>query len=127
MKKEMDLQTLYRSLEMLTENFFKVENCLYQWALKRFNQNDRELFYDITSSYFIGRKCIIAEFGYSRDKRRDQEQVVIGLVTTSDGFPIKCNIYSGKNQIRRRFQRLLQTLSKDTLLKRLSLWGTGGC
>ncbi|MEI3615058.1 IS1634 family transposase, partial [Pseudogracilibacillus sp. SO30301A] len=40
-------------------------------------------------------KCVIAEYGYSRDKRRDREQIVIGLVTTADGFPIKCTIYPG--------------------------------
>lgn len=55
----------------------------------------QELFYDITSSYLEGHQCIIAEFGYSRDHRGDREQIVIGLVTTYDGFPVKCNIYPG--------------------------------
>lgn len=94
-KKELDLQTLYRSLEVLEDNFSEVENHLYRCALKYFQQNDQELFYDITSSYFEGHKCIIAEYGYSRDNRRDREQIVIGLVTTADGFPIKCDIYPG--------------------------------
>lgn len=95
LNKTLDIQTLYRSLEVLSENFSKVEDYMYQCAVNQFNQNDKELFYDITSSYFEGTKCIIAEYGYSRDKRRDREQIVIGLVTTSDGFPIKCTIHSG--------------------------------
>lgn len=92
---ELDIQTLYRSLEVLEENFHLVEKHLYQLATNHFQQNKKELFYDITSSYFEGSKCIIAKFGYSRDKRNDKEQVVIGLVITADGFPIKCNIYPG--------------------------------
>lgn len=92
---KLDIQTLYRSLEVLEENFHLVEKYLYQLATNHFQQNEKELFYDITSSYFEGSKCIIAKFGYSRDKRNDKEQVVIGLVITADGFPIKCNIYPG--------------------------------
>lgn len=92
---EPDLQTVYRSLEVLEYNFPVVEQCLYEWAEGYFNQNMHELFYDITSSYLEGHQCIIGEFGYSRDHRGDREQIVIGLVTTYDGFPIKCNIYPG--------------------------------
>ncbi|GMT43266.1 MAG: hypothetical protein IEMM0003_0085 [bacterium] len=39
-------------------------------------------YHDITGSYFEGCKCIIAQYGYSRDKRNDKEQIVIGIVTT---------------------------------------------
>lgn len=92
---EPDLQTVYRSLEVLEYNFAVVEQCLYEWAQSHFNQNMHELFYDITSSYVEGHQCIIGEFGYSRDHRGDREQIVIGLVTTYDGFPVKCNIYPG--------------------------------
>lgn len=38
---------------------------------------------------------MIAKNGYLRSHRIDREQIVIGLVTTADGFPIKCNICSG--------------------------------
>jgi len=68
---------------------------LYEWAETYFNQNMQELFYDIASSYLEWHQCIIAEFGYSRDHRSSQEQIVIGLVTTYDGFPVKCNTYPG--------------------------------
>jgi len=72
----------------------------------------QELYYDITSSYFKGHRCIIAEYGYSRDHRKDREQIVIGLVTTPDGFPIKCDIYPGnttdKTTIAGEVEQLLQ-------------------
>ncbi len=95
-QKEPDLQTIYRSLEVLNDNFPLAEQALYDWAESKFNQDMKELYYDITSSYFEGHHCVIAQYGYSRDHRRDKEQIVIGLVTTPDGFPIKCNIYPGK-------------------------------
>jgi transposase len=93
---ELDLQTLYRSLEVLNENFSLVEKYLYSTAVQKFDQDDKELYYDLTSSYFEGCKCIIARYGYSRDRRKDRKQIVIGLVITSDGFPIKCKVYPGR-------------------------------
>jgi len=109
----LDLQSLYRSLEVLEENFFLVEKYLYELAVKQFKQNKKELYYDITSSYFEGNKCIIAEFGYSRDKRKDKEQIVIGLVTTASGFPIKCNIYPGNRPDKTTVIEVVEQLKKE--------------
>jgi len=109
---EFDLQSLYRSLEVLEENFHLAEKHLYSLAVKNFNQNDKELFYDITSSYFEGHKCIIAEYGYSRDKRKDKEQIVIGLVITFDGFPVKCNIYPGNRPDKTTVVEVVKELKK---------------
>lgn len=113
LEKELDLQSLYRSLEVLEENFPLVEKYLYQLAVNQFKQNKKELYYDITSSYFEGNKCIIAEFGYSRDKRRDKEQIVIGLVTTAGGFPIKCNIYPGNRPDKTTVIEVVEQLKKE--------------
>ena len=55
-----ELQSLYRSLEVLEKNLKHVEKFLYSTFIKLFNQNRDELFYDITSSYLEGHKCIIA-------------------------------------------------------------------
>jgi len=111
--KDFDLQTLYRSLEVLQENFKVVEKYLYHWATENFAQSRKELFYDITSSYFEGRKCLIAEYGYSRDKRKDKVQIVIGLVTTYDGFPIKCSIYPGNRPDKTTVSEVISELKKE--------------
>lgn len=113
LENELDLQSLYRSLEVLEENFPLVEKYLYQLAGNQFNQNKKELYYDITSSYFEGNKCIIAEYGYSRDKRKDKEQIVIGLVTTASGFPIKCNIYPGNTPDKTTVVEVVEQLKKQ--------------
>src|SRR5690625_1545431 len=44
LENKLDIQTLYRSLEVLNENFPKVEEHLYQWATDHYKQNERELF-----------------------------------------------------------------------------------
>ena len=44
--------------------------------------------YDLTSTYFEGRENNdLVLFGYSRDRKRGKEQIVIGMVM-ADGIPI---------------------------------------
>ena len=87
-----------------------MEQYLYSLAVKKFKQVGKELYYDITSSCFEGQKYIIAQYGYSRDKRKDRKQIVIGLVTTSDGFPSKYNIYPGNRVDKTMVQEVLYEL-----------------
>ena len=56
--------------------------------------------YDLTSTYFEGSRGASDRFpskafGYSRDRRSDRPQVVIGLLCTSDGIPIAHHVFAG--------------------------------
>jgi hypothetical protein len=56
--------------------------------------------YDLTSTYFEGgvgpsKRFQSKAFGYSRDKRGDRPQVVIGLLCTGDGLPIAHRVWPG--------------------------------
>jgi len=124
--KELDLQTLYRSMEILEHNFALVEQYLYNVAVKKFHQNEKELFYDITSSYFEGRGCVIAAYGYSRDRRKDRKQIVIGLVTTVDGFPIKCKVFPGNRLDKTTVTEVIEELSKEYSAQDIVLVGDRG-
>ena len=121
-----DLQTIYRSLEVLNDNYPIVEQCLYDWAKSVFHQNIHELYYDITSSYFEGHQCIISDYGYSRDHRGDREQLVIGLVTTPDGFPIKCNIYSGNTSDKTTVSKVVEEIKNTYQIKEFIFVGDRG-
>jgi len=56
------------------------------------------LLYDLTSTYF---ECDVSvtdglrRFGYSRDKRSDCVQVVIGLIVTPEGLPLGYEVFEG--------------------------------
>jgi len=53
------------------------------------------IFYDITSSYFEGYKCKLAEFGLSRDHRKDRPQLLLALCVTKEGFPFYWRVLPG--------------------------------
>jgi transposase len=47
------------------------------------------VFFDTTSTYFEGQGSPgLVERGYSRDKRLDLKQVIIGLVITRESIPV---------------------------------------
>ena len=53
------------------------------------------LLYDVTSSYFEGRRCPLAHFGYSRDGKRHRKQMVFGLLCAADGSPVAVQVFPG--------------------------------
>ncbi len=76
------------------------ESHLYARLTDLTNLNLRLVCYDVTSTYFEGEtrsseRFASRAFGYSGDHRSDRPQVVIGLLTTSDGIPIAHHVFAG--------------------------------
>jgi transposase len=72
------------------------------------------LYYDITSTYFEGTKCIIARLGYSRDSKPDKLQVNIGLVVTKEErFPVFHLVFEGNETDITTVGRALARLKKE--------------
>lgn len=51
--------------------------------------------YDLSSTWLTGRCCPLAARGYSRDGKRDDPQIVFGLVCTADGCPVAVEVFPG--------------------------------
>jgi len=94
--------TLYRCLDQLLEHRDALFSHLTEQWRNLFNASYDLLLYDLTSTYF---ECDPPEtpdskkrFGYSRDRRPDCIQVVIGLVITPQGFPLGYEIFAGNTR-----------------------------
>ncbi len=91
---------LYRNLNELYPRKDIIEALLTEKEKNLFNIDDTIYLYDLTSTYFEGM-CLLnpeAKRGYSRDKRFDAKQVVVGLVIDRDGFPKAHEIFSGNRK-----------------------------
>lgn len=51
--------------------------------------------YDLSSSYLEGKRCPLAEYGYSRDKKRGKKQFCYGLLTNAEGCPVSIQVFRG--------------------------------
>jgi hypothetical protein len=49
----------------------------------------------VSSSYLEGRRCPLAQFGYSRDGKRGKLQIVYGLLCARDGCPVAIEVFAG--------------------------------
>jgi len=94
---QVQVQSLCRAMDYLTDDCIKqIEIDLLKHLNTLYKLDLNTLFYDITSSYFEGKKCTLAFFGYSRDHRKDRRQIVIGLVISRHTrFPIMHRVFPG--------------------------------
>ena len=105
---------LYRNLDRLHPNRAAIESALAERERSLFNLEHTVFLYDLTSTYFEGRALgnPKAKRGYSRDKRPDCKQVVVGLVLNRDGFPLAHEIFEGNRQDRTTVEEMLESLDK---------------
>ena len=109
-------ESLYRNLDRLYPKRELIERELAEQEKTLFNLDDTVYLYDLTSTYFEGQAPLNkqAKRGYSRDKRPDRKQVVIGLVLDRDGFPKAHEVFDGNVQDRQTVDQMLDILEKRT-------------
>lgn len=107
---------LYRNLDRLHPNRERIEAELTEQEKTLFHLDDTLYLYDLTSTYFEGEAASNpqAKRGYSRDKRPDCKQVLVGLVLDRDGFPKAHEIFEGNRQDRKTVGEMLDQLEKRT-------------
>jgi hypothetical protein len=113
---ELNEDALYRNLDRLHPKREQIERELAEREKTLFNLDDMVYLYDLTSTYFEGQAETNpqARRGYSRDKRPDCKQVLVGLVLDRDGFPKAHEIFEGNRQDRSTVDEMLQILEKRT-------------
>jgi transposase len=107
---------LYRNLDRLHPHREQIERELAAREQELFHLDETIYLYDLTSTYFEGQavRNRQARRGYSRDKRPDCKQVLVGLVLDRDGFPKAHEIFEGNRQDRSTVPEMLTKLKKRT-------------
>jgi transposase len=105
---------LYRNLDKLHPRRAFIEAELAARERSLFNLEESVFLYDLTSTYFEGQ-CLRnpkAKRGYSRDKRPDCKQVLVGLVVDGDGFPKAHEVFAGNRNDSTTVKEMLAALEK---------------
>ena len=90
-RKAPSLKTWYGALAALEGKREEILKALYS----RNHMPGKLYLYDITSSYFEGTTCPLADYGYNRDGKKGKTQVVIGIIADERGCPIWVDVFKG--------------------------------
>jgi transposase len=92
------LHQLYRALDLLSTHKEEIEKGLFWRGRDLLNMDVDVVLYDLTTLRFESTRTDLGElrqFGYSKERRSDCTQVVLGLLVTPEGLPIGFEVYPG--------------------------------
>ena len=89
--------SLYKTADQLYDKKDLIDNFLYKKLTGLFNIKDSLVIYDLSNTYFEGRKAnsTLAQYGRSKEKRNDCKQVVFTGVINAQGFIRYSRVYEG--------------------------------
>ncbi len=92
----LELHHLYRTLDVLPEQKETLEQHLFQMNQGLFNQKVDVVFFDATTFSFASTIADdLRQFGYSKDGKGGDVQVVFGLLMDKEGRPIGYELFPG--------------------------------
>jgi hypothetical protein len=117
-----DEQVLYDALDWLIGQQERIEKAL----ARRHLNNGTLVLYDVTSTYFEGRSCPLAKFGYNRDGKSGKLQIVFGLLCTTEGCPVAVEVFEGNAGDPSTLASQIAKLKERFALERVVLVGDRG-
>ena len=113
---------LYAALDWLEGRQTEIEDQL----ASRHLQDGSLVLYDVTSTYFEGTHCPLAQRGYSRDGKKDKLQIVFGLLCNFQGCPVAIEVFDGNTADPKTLQSQIRKVQKRFGLKRVVFVGDRG-
>ncbi len=117
-----DEDDLYATMDWLYQRQERIEKKL---AVKHLH-DDAQVLYDVTSSYYEGHTCALAQFGHNRDKKKGKQIIVYGMMTDVQGRPISVQVYKGNTGDPTTVPDQVDKLLNRFGLKRMVLVGDRG-
>jgi transposase len=115
-----DLNHLYRSLDVLWEQKETLEEYLFFKNRHLFNLKVDVVFYDVTTFYFESVKAdTLKDFGYSKDSKFNEVQVVLGLLMDGEGRPIGYELFPGNTFEGKTLETALEKLEQRFGIRRV--------
>lgn len=115
-----ELHHLYRSLDVLCDHKEKLEEELFYKNRHLFNMKVDVVFYDVTTFSFESvRADSLRDFGFSKDGKFKEVQVVLGLLIDCEGRPIGYELFPGHTFDGKTMEAVLEKLEKRFRLRKV--------
>jgi transposase len=122
----LEVTYFYRSMDQLLKIKDEIELAIFEKLRNLFSINVKLTFYDITSTFLYTDNCSIGKNGHSRDNRPDREQIVIGVVTSYEGYPIKHYVFEGNTKDEATVMDVVKELKNNYNIEETTFVGDRG-
>jgi len=119
---KVDVHELYAAMDWLLERQTRIEGKL----AKKHLTGGLLVLFDVSSSYYTGRKSTLVQHGYSRDHRGDRPQIVYGLLCDPEGRPIAVEVLPGNTADPKAFTQIVERVRKRFGIERVVFVGDRG-
>lgn len=110
---EIELHHLYRSLDILCEGKTTIESHLFDMNRSLFNMKIDVVFYDVTTFHFESvKQDSLRDFGYSKNAKFNEVQVVLGMLVDCDGRPVGYELFPGNTFEGSTLTKALESIEK---------------
>ena len=93
---DLQLHHLYRSLDLLAGHKSRLETLIFNKNRDLFNMSVDVVFFDVTTFYFESQQAdALRDFGFGKDGKINEVQVVMALLIDKDGRPITFELFPG--------------------------------
>jgi hypothetical protein len=86
-----DEDDLYSAMDWLQDRQIRIEDKL----AARHLEDGSLILYDVSSSFYTGTQCPLADFGHNRDGNNGYPQIVYGLLCNDAGCPVAAEVFKG--------------------------------
>jgi len=117
-----EARALYHAMDWFLRRQPQIETAL---ATRHLREGTLAL-YDLTSTYFEGHTCPLAQLGHSRDGKKGQVQIVFGLVCNAVGCPVAVEVFEGNTGDPTTVAPVINKLRQRFALRRVVLVGDRG-
>ncbi len=97
-KQKIEKNSIYRFLDKLYQQDIKnqIEECVFKHTQKIMKGAVTVSFYDVTTLYFESEsEDDLRKIGFSKEGKLARPQILLGLFTTLEGYPLSYEVYEG--------------------------------
>lgn len=126
---DIGLHQLYRTLDLLAEHKDEIEKALFWRDRDLLSREVDVILYDLTTLRFESTRTdlgALRQFGYSKERRSDCTQVVLGLLVTPEGIPIGFEVYPGNTFEGKTITDIVAKLREKFSIRRFIFVGDRG-
>jgi len=125
-QQEITTDKIYYFLDTIYQEEIKttVEECIFKHTLKIMNNTITVTFYDVTTLYFESEsEDDLRRIGFSKEGKLARPQILLGLFTTLEGYPLSYEVYEGNKyeghtliDILKKFQKRFKLKTKPIVV-----------